>query len=97
MWEFHGRNFDTSVGDASLEKSTNYPLNYPDPAHGIPTLTRCVTRKQITRSSLSSSLEKTRRYSLLRADTRRIPSFVLRLLLLDSDTSEEHTYESYEV
>src|SRR5258708_2636476 len=42
MWEFHGRNFDTSVGDASLEKSTNYPLNYPDPAHGIPTLTASI-------------------------------------------------------
>src|SRR5260221_7949792 len=42
MWEFHGRNFDASVGDASLEKSTNYPLNYPDPANGIPTLTASI-------------------------------------------------------
>ena len=29
-----------SVGDASLEKGSNRPLNYSDNAHGIPTFTQ---------------------------------------------------------
>jgi hypothetical protein len=43
---FYERNFDTSVGDAFLEKGANHSLNAPDVAQGIQGFFKVPKRRQ---------------------------------------------------